>query len=475
MDTWAHVEMMGANVHDARRRDSLAEMLNSVSEKPGVSFSAAVGPAKRQAFHRLCAIKTEDENEVPIVLISDLLSGHFEQTLSRVKEECRGGLVLAIQDTSHFNFNGLKMTVGLGYGNSTKDRCLFGHSALALTVEGLPLGILDLQVYARNEADFGKSGERRNLDYTQKESYRWVETLRRVEAQLPEDQPVLFVQDREADIFAFLEAPTRANTYLLVRASQPRRVEVEVPGETDWKKGTLFNMACCAPTVGRMKVTIPRAPNRTAKDIDLVVQAVSVRIMPPKDRKGVGDQPVTAWVVRARELSPPEGEKAIEWVLITTMPITSSEDACQMVAFYAKRWVIERLHYTIKSGGCNAERLQMDDAHSIMLALALYYVNAWRQLYITYLARVQPDAPAAMILSDTEIEVLEAIGKRAVKTIFAAVIEIAKLGGYEYYKNGPPPGVKRLWIGLRRLEDMQAGWLLARQGLPLPTGLRYDT
>ena len=475
MVTWACAEMMGAKVHDARRRNSLANMLNSLAEKPGVSFSAAVGPASRQAFHRICSIGTGDERDAVKVGVSDVLAGHVGEAIARVKEETRGGLILVAQDTTHFDFNGLKKTTGLGYATSKDERCLFGHSALALTVEGLPLGVLHLQLWARDEASFGKSDERRKLDIKDKESYRWIETLQTVEGQLPSGQPVLFVQDREADIFALLEAPKRATTYILVRANQPRRVEVYVPGEINPQTGTLFDVACAAPTIGRMKIRVPRAANRSEQNIDLIVQAVCVRILPPKDRKGVGDTPVTAWVVRAKEISPPEGEKAIEWVLVTTMPVTNIADACQMVVYYSKRWAIERLHYTIKSGGCNAERLQMDDAHSIKLALALYYITAWRLLYITYLARVQPDAPAELILNDTEIGILEMIAKTPIKSILAAVIAIAKLGGYEYYKNGPPPGVKRLWIGLRRLEDMEAGWLLARQGLPLPTPLRYET
>lgn len=467
MDTWASGEMLGSHIKDLRRRKSMATVLNNLAERPGLSFSAAAGSAKRQAAHRLFS----DEE----VTVADLLAGHFEQTCARSKAECGSGLLLVVQDTSEFSFTTLKSTTGLGYVNNTGARGVFGHSALALTPAGLPLGVMHLELWARDDTEYGKGKKRRDLDIEQKESYRWINTLKSVETKLPLGQHVLFVQDREADIFAFLEAPSQPTTYVLVRANQPRKVEVIGDPDAQPHKCLLFTAACAAPVVGRMQVTIPRSKNRSERTAEIIVQCASIRIFPPKGRKGVGTEPVSAWVVRASELTPADGAEAVEWVLVTTLPVPDGAAACQLVAYYSRRWAIERLHYAIKSGGCKAEQLQMDDIASIKLALALYYVTAWRLLFITYCARVQPEAPAEWILSPTEIEVLEAIEKKPIATTAAAVVSIAKLGGHTPYKNGPPPGIKVLWIGLRRLEDMEAGWLLAKQDQPLPTRERYDT
>lgn len=475
MTTWSGSEMRYASVKDARRRNSLAVALYGLAEKPSAPFSTAVGPAKRQAMRRLFSSETEGEQGNGRVEVSDLLSGHTGETRSRIAEDTRGGLILLVQDTTMYNFAGLKGTEGLGYCNTKGERCIFGHSMLALTVSGLPLGVTYLDLWVRDNAQHGKAKSRRELDIKDKESYRWIAALKSTEALLPEHQPALFIQDREADIFAFLEAPERATSYVLVRAAHPRSVEVDSADGAWSVRGRLLDVACEAPTVARMQVQVPRAPNRNELAVDLVVQATPLRILAPKDRKGVTGNPLNAWVVRARELDPPEGEKAIEWILVTTMPVNSAEDACQLVRYYSKRWTIERLHYTIKSGGCNAERLQMDDVYSLKLALALYYITAWRLLFITYLARVKPETPVNVILGDAEIDVLCKKENRQITTCAEAVIAIAKLGGYEYYKNGPPPGVKRLWIGLRRLEDMALGWLAAKQNLPILQGLRYDT
>src|ERR1700722_19793356 len=148
MNTWAHDEMMGANVFDARRRASLAVALLGLADNPGTSFSAAVGPAKRQAIRRLFSSEKEGKDHNERIEISDVLAGHFEQTRSRIRTQSSDGLVLMIQDTCQYSFNGLHMATGLGYGTSMRERCVFGHSMLAVTTGGLPIGIAHLNIWA---------------------------------------------------------------------------------------------------------------------------------------------------------------------------------------------------------------------------------------------------------------------------------------------------------------------------------------
>ncbi len=369
-----------------------------------------------------------------------------------------------IQDSVEFDYSNLRATTGLGYVNDTKARGIFGHSALAVTREGLPLGTLHLEFLARKDEDYGSRDHRKEKEIIDKESYRWVRTLLLAEAQLPVGQHALFTQDKEADIFALFAAPRRSTTHLLVRANHPRCVEVLPAHDGDQaERGTLFDVACAAPVVGRMDVTIPRGRDRVERDAVLIVQCAAVRLMPPSGKGGAGMEPVLAWVIRACELHPPDGEEAVEWTLVTTLPITDGPAACQMVTYYTRRWRIERLHYTIKSGACNAKQLHMDDANSIMLALALYYVAAWRLLYMDYFARVQPNAPPNLILSPIEINVLEMVENKRIRTVSIAVEAMAKLGGHEPYKDGPPPGIKVMVAGYRRLEDMAMILKLARR------------
>ena len=329
---------------------------------------------------------------------------------------------------------------------------------------------MHLEQWARDDEDYGKSENRHNVDITEKESYRWINTLQSVEKLLPADQAALNVQDREADIFEFLESPKCSSSYILVRAAHPRCVEVCGENENAKPEMTkLFDAVCRAPVLTHMDVTIPKGNNRPKYSTKLTVQATAVKIMPPAGRKSSkGKTPITVWVIRAFEIDSPNEER-IEWVLISTYPITDGETACKFVTYYSIRWTIEHLHFTLKTGGCHAEKLQSDDAHSLMMAIGLYYITSWRLLYITYLGRVQPDAPVEKILDVNELEVLETQAKKAIRTVPEAIRIIGKLGGHEPYKGGPPVGIRVLWIGLRRLIDMAYAWMLAKQGVPLFT------
>jgi hypothetical protein len=62
--------------------------------------------------------------------------------------------------------------------------------------------------------------------------------------------------------------------------------------------------------------------------------------------------------------------------------------------------------------------------------------------------------------------VLEEATQAPVSTARAAIRALAQLGGFPTNPSAKEPGVKVLWQGLRRLEAMVEGWLLALQALP---------
>jgi hypothetical protein len=448
---WSVREMSDATIRDPRRVKSLVRICASLAARPGLSFSAACGPALRQAAHRLF--------EHQQTTAAKLLHGHVQQTAARCSDY---PLVIAIQDTTTLEYAGLKATVGLGPINDAETaRGLFAHTVFAVAPDGMPLGLLGLQQWVRDPKTQGKTRDRRKKPPEEKESHKWRLGLQAVEAALPAQQPVLLIQDREGDVFDFLAAPRGPNTQLLVRASQPRVVELPVAaGEAAGPRGTLFDFAASAPVVASTTARLGRKTRQPAREARLEVRATALMVRPPA-RRGVPQVPQRLWVVQARESEPPEGEEAVEWVLLTTMELPDAKTACQAVGYYALRWGIERLHFTVKSG-CQAERLQFDDATSIQHALALYFVVAWRLLYLTHLARTEPERPAHDLLATEELAVLTQAEGKPVTTAQAAVRAVAKLGGHETYRNAPEPGVKRLWLGLRRLEAMVEGWRLAR-------------
>ena len=453
LQDWAISEMLGANVGHGKRNISLGKICTRLAQQQNVSFSAAAGSDGRQSAHRIFS----DAQITPL----DLLSGHIEQSVVRASSENGGSfLVLVAQDTTTFDFSTHTKTTGLGPIGKVGTG-LLAHSALSISPFGCPLGVVDLHIWPRIKEEEGKRHVRRNKPVSEKESYKWTETLQRASEHFDFEQPLLFIQDREADIFAFMAHPRRENVHLLVRAAHPRLVEI---GE-EQARSNVFDAVEAAAELGTFIVDVPRRPDQPFRKATLSARACQVTLLAPVHRHA--DDPSTpqpVFVVQVHEENVPADVSAIEWTLLSTLPVTTLQEAEQFVRYYTYRWLIERLHYTLKSGG-QAERLQIDDAHSLSNALAIYYVVAWRLLYLTYLARTTPEASANVALTSEELLVLAQAQGKPVTTIAEAIIAIAKQGGYTYYRNAPPPGVKVLWIGLRRLKGMLEGFKLALQHL----------
>jgi transposase Tn5 family protein len=447
--------LAGAELWDGRCRGSLAAIGERLAQQPECSFSAAVGAGRRQAARRIFAH--------PETTVTGLLAGHTLQTAQRCGDYER---VLAVQDSTEFDYTTHKKTTGLGPLGRGLTRGLMGHSVLAVSPDGLPLGVLHLALWARDLAQFGQRHARRKRTTAQKESQKWLDGLAATEAALPPEQPVLLIADREADVFAYLAAPRRENTELLIRACRPRAVIVDHPaGEGSAERASLLAVARQAPVVGQMPVTIPRQPGQPEREAILELRLSTAQVQPPRHRKAAEPAtPIAVGIVCATELAPPAGEKPIQWILVTTQAVADAEAARQLVRDYARRWVIERWHYTLKSG-CRVERLQIDDAASLQHALAVYGVVAWRLLWLTYLARLEPEKPAGELVEPEERAVLEEASGGPVRTARQVVRAIARLGGFAGSPSQGEPGVKSLWLGLRRLEAMVEGWQLAFQAM----------
>jgi hypothetical protein len=357
---------------------------------------------------------------------------------------------------------------------------LQAHGALAVTEAGLPLGVVGLEIWARDFPDQSLAKEERrkaqkSKPVAEKESRKWLDCMASVQASLPADLNLLFIQDREADMFELFEAPRRAGTELLVRAAQPRRVQVLSEEARDSEVvqahlaspagvshvSTVFDAVRSSRVLGEVSVEVSATPTRKARTAVLEVRACPVLLCAPASRlASQGRTPRAVWLVSAREAEPPAEGLRVDWTLLSTIPAPTFEAACRLVTFYTCRWLIERLHFVLKSG-LKVEELRLDDAHSLKNALALHYMVAWRLMHLTYLARTEPEQPASQSLEPIELEVLSLMEGKALPTIAMAVTAIAKLGGYSVTPRAGPPGLKVLWQGLRRLEAIVEGYLLA--------------
>jgi hypothetical protein len=275
---------------------------------------------------------------------------------------------------------------------------------------------------------------------------------------------VVLVQDRAAAVFAFLAAPRPAPVELSVRGCQPRRVEVAAGVEEGSRK--VLAAARPAPVGGQLQVQGPRKPGQPEREAVLELAARAVRVKAPRRRTAeVPAGSLTVWGVRATAIAPPAGGQPIAWILLTTLASDSCAAARRGVPDYAVRWRVERCPYTLKQGGM-VERLPCEEAPTLQKALVLYAIVAWRLLWLTYPARQQPEAPATEVLPPLELRVWEEARQTPVTTTRESIRALAQLGGFPTNPAAKEPGGKVLWRGLRRLEAMVEGWILALQAGP---------
>ena len=439
---WADAEMQTLDLGDQRRERRVVRMIEQFAASPGASIPKACGnPGDVKATYRALGSEKISAEEIRLA--------HARATVERVRGLKRAYL---LQDTASVDFSTRPGIQGLGTLENRWLRGLLLHTGLLVSPAGVPLGILHQQTWARPEEELGKKHTRRERPIEEKESFRWLEMVDAAESLLPLDLEVWVVGDREADIFELLAMLRRPCMELVVRVTQDRRVESE-----DGK--TLREAVERAPVLGKVKVALPRSRKRKKRNAKLEVQACSLEIEPPRhhrDREQYSPVPVN--VVRVREKGTvPEGEEPVEWVILTTVPVQSLAQALEVVEAYAQRWKVERYHYVLKSG-CRIEDLQLESADRIDRALAIYNVVAWRLLYMTYVARMEPDLPCTAVLEDDEWRALFLIGAaRALPeqppSVREAVRMIARLGGFLGRKSDGEPGVQALWTGLRRLMD----------------------
>ena len=254
------------------------------------------------------------------------------------------------------------------------------HLTLAVSGAGLPLGVLRCGFdeppppdEASPEQGPGEDDEEPsgNTDATQQrddsahKTRRWLDGLHDVAeaaSPLPRTIRVISVMDREADFFELFDAQRRiARVDILVRAKHNRRL-----GEGVEK---LFDALRNAPADGHVEIDIARVserpkssgkPARPARTARIARAEVHYRELSlPSTLEGLA--PVTLWAVHVRETAPPEGEKPIEWFLLTSVRVESIEAALETIEHYLRRWRVEDFFRVLKSG-CRAEHLGFHSA-----------------------------------------------------------------------------------------------------------------
>lgn len=449
--SWATEEFSKIRLKDKRlnqRCQKLASVLEHQSTQP--INQACEDWADTKAAYRFF--------DNPKVAPDKILAPHCQRTVKRMKSH---PLVLAVQDTTFLNYTQHPQTEGLGeIGTKQQNQRGFGmHSTLAVTPQGLPLGLLAQQFFERPIGEASHTAlEIQKLPIEEKESYRWIEAFEQVIALTPEEVQVVTVCDREADFYEMFVMAEEKQADLLVRANTDRRLDEEA--KSLWAKVESQRKA------GDLTVDIVGNDKRKARQATVSVRFCTVRLRAPWRPQKKKLPPITLTAILVREDNPPADiQEPIEWLLLTNTVVKDFRQAVQVIEWYCCRWQIEVFHKIIKSG-CRVEDCRLQTAARLQNYIALMSVVAWRLQWLTYINRISPDEPCTTVLTTIEWQALymrihkTSVLPKSLPSTHQVIRWIAQLGGFLGRKSDGEPGIVVIWRGWQRLQDMAATWTL---------------
>jgi hypothetical protein len=408
-----------------------------------------------------------------------LLQGHQQATWQRISQ-CAGP-VLVVEDSSAINYGGHPATTGLGPigSNAQGAQGLWLHSALAMQAEGSVLGFVHAQCWARDARKSGQRHRRHSRELEDKESFRWVSSLRGMACQARQCAPavpLIRITDREGDLWAVLVEAHQHQLagqplHVLTRSRHDRSVQTTAGHEESlWSSLSQAAVAATRSLSLPARAASPGKAARKAREAMLQARFAAVRVLATAKNTANAPAWIDCWAVEAVETQPPKGCDALHWRLLTTWPVHGAKEALEVLRYYGLRWQIEVMHKVLKSG-LGIERRALRTGQRLEAALALSLILAWRIMSLMHLSRHQPEVAAAQLLEPDECLLLQALlqqSKRAQSTDKAltmrqAVEEIGRLGGWLGRKSDAPPGIIVLWRGLENLRAQIQGFHLARQ------------
>jgi hypothetical protein len=379
-------------------------------------------------------------------------------------DEAKAGRFLILDDTTEIDFGPTRQARGLGPVGSGVGRGFLIHSGLMVTPKDeWIVGLAGQILFHRQAAPKGETrAQRRARD---RESAVWGQLIEQV-GPPPEGARWIHVMDRGADDF---EVPCRARRigadWIGRVKSRHRRVRDE-----SGQEGALSDALAGAPVAGGYTLSLrarPKQPARRAKvEVSWAAVTVLVPRQPAASLKALAPRPIAQWAVWAREVEPPSGRKEpIDWLLLTSLPVRTLEEAMEVISYYEKRWLIEEWHKALKTG-CQVEGRQLATSERLEALTGLLSVVAVRLLQLKEVGRRQPRRAATELIPAHYVELVRRArgrvrpGEWTVRDFFRGV---AGLGGFLGRKSDGEPGWITIWRGWEVLHWMLLGAQLSTQ------------
>ena len=447
-----------ARLGDARRTRRLVKIADRIMEHPGGST-----PQKMSNWAELMGLYRLMEAEQ--VTHQAVLQTHCART--RELAEQAGGVILRIHDTTELDYShvpALHDELGpLGDGSGVGYLC---HNVLAITPAREVLGLCAQLLHKRRVVPANETALQKRA-HPERESLLWLKGLDAAGAAMSAGQWVEIV-DRGADTFEFLFHLHQLNRRYVIRCARDRALSGEDHVAVDRIHTHLLAYTRDLPSLGTRTIDVKRQqktrrkPGRQARTATVRIAAGPVTLNPPHWACGNYEPgPLALWVVHVKEIDPPAGEEALEWILLTNVPANTLEQAQDRVDWYGCRPLVEELHKGMKTG-CQIEQMQFEYADRLAPMIALLSVVAAVLLQLRQAAR-QPDAdrrPATDLLPKLFVRVLSGWRYKdpaRPMSVLEFIMALARRGGHLNRKGDGFPAWLTLWRGWEVLRMMVQG------------------
>ena len=450
---WIIEEFATLSLGDERLNKRAKRVMAQLSRNPTDSIPAACsGSAETKAAYRLF----DNDNVIP----EKIQEAHFDATLERMSQH---PIILIPQDTTVLNFSTQYEREDAGPTTKASTKGMHLHCAIAVTPERTCLGVVSSKRWYREELQNLTRRERTRKDYLtpieKKESYRWLENYNLANeyaVKLP-NTTMVSISDREGDIYKIYDEANnispkeKSKAHYLIRAKCGRKV---VTKEGEVTAYTIKTALKRERVLGQLILEISGTKKRIAT-LSIYSKKLCIAL-PDKYPKDKGYRPVEITAILCTELKPPRGTAAIEWLLITDLPVKNFKQACEKIQWYTCRWQIE-IFFKILKSGCMIEKLQLTDKN-FSVCLNFYMIIAWRILYVVIMGRYCANLSCECMFSKEEWQTTYVVlyRKKPPKTpptLNEMTRMVASLGGFLNRKSDPDPGVKTMWIGLRNMQE----------------------
>lgn len=449
---WAEQQFGKCDLQDQRRTKRLMQVAEQVANHPAGSFPDQMRSwGDLKAAYRL--FHTEEATWQAIA------GPHWQQTRTTAP-----GRYLVLADTTEIDFGYRRQVPGLSRIGNGSGRGFLLHNALMVESSSKEvLGVAGQTVHYRRAAPRQENDSQRFQ--RERESQVWGDVIDQV-GPPPEGAQWVHVCDRDADDFEVFCRLRQNRCEWVIRAAAPHRLILTPEGEQLPQKKYLPSLRL----VGTYELHLRARPQQPARIAKLEVRVGTLRMPIPRHTsayvKKLQPEPIPMGVVWVQETDAPSGVEPIKWVLYTSLPATSFEEAWQVVEYYECRWLIEEYHKALKSG-CAVEQRFLQSREGLEAMVGLMSVVAVRLLQLKTAVRQDPHRAARTVVPSRWLRMLKASRKQLKRvhdlTIYEFYRELAKLGGFLGRKSDGEPGWITIWRGWERLNTLVQGAELATQ------------